>query len=60
MALEPTKHVNGRMWPPGVEGRVGLAGGVGFFVGLSHPHPLKTQPLRTTCELDEPSSAQPS
>ena len=20
MALEPTKHVNGRMWPPGVSG----------------------------------------
>ena len=21
MALEPTKHLNGRMWPPGVSGQ---------------------------------------
>src|SRR5215831_19536534 len=39
--------------------RVGLAGVVGFFVGPSHPHPPRTQPLRATCELDEPSSVQP-
>ena len=52
MALEPTKHVNGRMWPPGVSGNpngrpVGsrTAFSAGFLRDLAHRR-VCTRPLR--------------
>jgi hypothetical protein len=58
MALEPTKHVNGRMWPPGVSGNPN-GRPVGSRTAFGRPHTggvIPSRPTSATAASQVPSA----